>query len=154
MTLRSRDLHSESDLDSIRNSCDVIVNRYQDLSPFMTLSSISELFLSVFTGMSQRSTILSTFLIWDSCRSRTPRTTLLRYFERMVIWISPSQLNLFEPLNQKAANTFSFGFVVGMQATPKNSQLYLIKREGGEKRERSPPLPKITRPSYPLFGNS
>ena len=40
-----------------------IVNKYQDLSPFMTLSSISELFLSVFTGMSQRSTILSTFLI-------------------------------------------------------------------------------------------
>ena len=40
-----------------------IVNRYQDLSPFMTLSSISELFLSVFTGMSHRSTILSTFLI-------------------------------------------------------------------------------------------
>ena len=40
-----------------------IVNRYQDLSPFMTLSSISELFVSVFTGMSQRSTIFSTFLI-------------------------------------------------------------------------------------------
>ena len=40
-----------------------IVNKYQDLSPFMTLSSISELFVSVFIGMSQRSTILSTLLI-------------------------------------------------------------------------------------------
>jgi len=40
-----------------------IVKKYQDRSPFMTLSSISELFVSVFTGMSQRSTILSTLLI-------------------------------------------------------------------------------------------
>ena len=73
-----------------------IVNRYQDLSPFMTLSSISEFFVSVFT------------LIIVECPSSAPSYQIFSFGAVVVAEHTspPSQTNLFESLNQKATIGF------------------------------------------------